>query len=61
MLVLDNLPVHKIGGLRERLADRGVQVPFLPPYSPDFTPVEQAWSKLKTALRTARARSRQAL
>ncbi|WP_245318735.1 IS630 family transposase [Hymenobacter elongatus] len=61
VLVLDNLPVHKIGGLREWLAERGVQVLFLPPYSPDFAPIEQAWSKLKTALRTAQAPSRQAL
>lgn len=61
VLVLDNLAVHKIGGLREWLAKRGVQVLFLPPYSPDFSPIEQAWSKLKTALRTAQARSRQAL
>ncbi len=61
VLVLDNLTVHKIGGLREWLAERGVQVLFLPPYSPDFSPIEQAWSKLKTALRTAQAQSRQAL
>jgi transposase len=61
VLVLDNLAVHKIGGLREWLAKRGVRVLFLQPYSPDFSPIEQAWSKLKTALRTAQARSRQAL
>lgn len=61
VLVLDNLAVHKIDGLREWLAERGVDVLFLPPYSPDFSPIEQAWSKLKTALRTARVRSRQAL
>lgn len=61
VLVLDNLAVHKIGGLREWLAERGVQVLFLTPYSPGFSPIEQAWSKFKTALRTAQARSRQAL
>jgi len=61
VLVLDNLAVHKISGLREWLAERGVQVLFLPPYSPDFSPIEQAWSKLKTALRTAQAQSRAAL
>ena len=60
MLVLDNLAVHKIGGLREWLAERGVEVLFLPLYSPDFSPMEQAWSKLKTAVRTAQAQSRQA-
>jgi transposase len=61
VLVLDNLAVHKIGGLREWLAARGVQVLFLPPYSPDFSPIEQAWSKLKTKLRTCAARSCEAL
>ncbi|MGI4734664.1 MAG: IS630 family transposase [Janthinobacterium lividum] len=61
VLVLDNLRVHHLRGLREWLAERGVDVLFLPPYSPDFTPVEQAWSKLKTALRQAQARSQQAL
>lgn len=61
VLVLDNLAIHKIGGLREWLAERGVQVLLLPPYSPDFSPIEQAWSKLKTALCTAQAQSRQAL
>lgn len=61
VVVLDNLAVHKLGGVREWLAERGVELLFLPPYSPDFTPVEQAWSKLKTKLRTAQARTRQAL
>lgn len=61
VLVLDNLPVHKLGGLPQELARRGVEVLFLPPYSPDFTPVEQAWSKLKTKLRQAQARTREAL
>lgn len=61
VLVLDNLPVHKIGGLRQWLAERGVEVVFLPPYSPDFSPIEQAWSKLKTKLRTCAARSADAL
>ena len=61
VLVLDNLAVHKLGGLREWLAERGVEVLFLPPYSPDFSPIEQAWSKLKTKLRTCAARSYEAL
>jgi transposase len=61
VLVLDNLRVHHIGGLRQWLAERGVELLFLPPYSPDFTPVEQAWSKLKTKLRTSAARSYDAL
>lgn len=61
VLVLDNLPVHHLTGVREWLAARGVEVLFLPPYSPDFAPVEQAWSKLKTKLREAKARTQQAL
>lgn len=61
VLVLDNLSVHKLPGVVEWLAERGVEVVFLPPYSPDFSPIEQAWSKLKTALRAAQARTRQAL
>jgi transposase len=60
VLVLDNLAVHKMGGMREWLAERGVQVLFYRPISPDFSPIEQAWSKLKTAVRTAQAQSRQA-
>ncbi|TGE11287.1 IS630 family transposase [Hymenobacter elongatus] len=61
VLVLDNLPVHHLTGLREWLARRGVDLVFLPPYSPDFSPIEQAWSKLKTTLRTAQARAHEAL
>jgi transposase len=61
VLVLDNLAVHKLDGVVQWLAERGVEVLFLPPYSPDFSPIEQAWSKLKTKLRQARARTHQAL
>lgn len=61
VLVLDNLRVHHLTGLREWLGKRGVEVLFLPPYSPAFSPVEQAWSKLKTKLRAAQARTEQAL
>ncbi|GAA3998124.1 hypothetical protein GCM10022408_06080 [Hymenobacter fastidiosus] len=61
VLVLANLPVHHLTGLRQWLAKRGVEVVFLPPYSPDFSPIEQAWSKLKNKLRTGAARSYDAL
>lgn len=61
VLVLDNLRVHHLTGLGEWLGKRGIEVLFLPPYSPDFSPVEQAWSKLKTKLRDAQARTEQAL
>lgn len=61
VLVLDNASAHKLEGVAEWLGERGVELLFLPPYSPDFTPVEQAWSKLKTKLRATQARTRQAL
>ncbi len=62
MLVLDNASAHKLDGLK-RVAGRARawKLLFLPPYSPDFIPVEQAWSKLKTKLRAAQARTREAL
>ena len=59
--VLDNLRVHKVAGMRERIEACGAQVLFLPPYSPDFSPIENGWSKFKTGLRTAQARTREAL
>ncbi|MGI4869850.1 MAG: transposase [Janthinobacterium lividum] len=61
VVVLDNLGVHHMDGMAERVAAYGTRLLFLPPYSPDFNPIELAWSKLKTALRTAQARTRQAL
>jgi transposase len=61
VLVLDNLRVYHLTGLREWLGQRGIEVLFLPPYSPGFTPIEPAWSKLKTKLRQAQARTHEAL
>ena len=61
VVVLDNLPVHKVAGLAELVAARGARLLYRPPYSPDFNPIELAFSKLKTWLRTAQARTRQAL
>ena len=61
MLVLDNLSAHKLPDLEDRLAQHGVGVLFLPPYSSDFNPIEQCWSKMKTALRAAKARTFDAL
>nr|WP_157886995.1 transposase [Hymenobacter sp. PAMC 26628] len=60
-VVLDNLRVHQAAGLAEPVAARGARLLYLPPYSPDFTPIERAFSKLKTHLRTAAARTREAL
>lgn len=56
VLVLDNLSAHKVAGIRELIAARGAQLLYLPPYSPDFNPIEQAWSKLKQQLRGVKAR-----
>ena len=55
VVVLDNLPVHKVAGMAALVEARGARLSFLPPYSPDFAPVEQARSKLNTALCTATA------
>ena len=56
-LVLDNLSVHKSAQARARLAAAGCQLRFLPTYSPDLNPIEQAFAKLKTHLRRAEART----
>lgn len=61
IVVLDNLSAHKGAAIRALLATAGCTLLFLPPYSPDFAPIEQAFSKLKAALRHAGARTRAAL
>ena len=61
VVVLDNLPAHKVAGLAEIVAARGGRQRYLPPYSPDFNPIELAFSKLKNWPRTAQARAREAL
>jgi transposase len=61
LVILDNLRAHKAAGIREAIEQVGAQVVYLPPYSPDWSPIERCWSKLKTALRTAKARTREAL
>jgi transposase len=61
VVVLDNLNVHKASRVEEVAARRGAQVIWLPPYSPDFSPIEQCWSKIKTLLRAAKARTREEL
>ena len=48
---MDNLPAHKISGVREAIEKAGARLLFLPPYSPDFNPIEMAFSKLKALLR----------
>ena len=61
IVVLDNLPAHKAQAVRDALDRAGLARRYLPPYSPDLNPIEQAWSKLKGRLRTGGARSREAL
>jgi transposase len=61
IIVLDNLSAHKAIGVQQALARRRVRLRFLPPYSPDLSPMELCVSKLKTALRAAKARTREAL
>ena len=62
VVVLDNLGAHKGERVRSRLVEgRGCSLLFLPPYSPDFLPIEEAFSKVKALLRKAAARTREAL
>jgi transposase len=56
-LILDNLSTHKIQSVATLLSGRGVSVRYLPPYSPDLNPIEQAFAKLKAHLRQAAART----
>ena len=57
VLVLDNLGAHRASRIEEIAVHCGASVIWLPPYSPDFSPIEQMWSKLKTHLRKAKART----
>jgi transposase len=60
-VLMDNLRVHKAQAVRERIEARGCRLVFLPRYSPDFNPIEGAFSKLKTFLRRVQARTREVL
>ncbi len=61
IVVVDNLGAHKGESVRELIEKRGCQLLYLPPYSPDYNPIEEAFSKIKGALRKAQARTREAL
>ncbi len=61
VVVMDNLSAHKGDRVRDLIEERGCEVVYLPPYSPDLNPIEQAFAKLKTLLRRAGARTREAL
>jgi transposase len=61
VVVMDNLSSHKVKGVRERIEKCGATLLYLPPYSPDLNPIEKAWAKLKQLLRSAKARTKEAL
>lgn len=61
VVVMDNLSSHKKAGVREAIEAAGAQLLYLPPYSPDFNPIELAFSKFKRLLRTAAERTVEAL
>lgn len=61
VVIMDNLPAHKVEGVREKIEACGARLVYLPPYSPDFNPIEQIWAKVKQYLRSVKARSVEAL
>ncbi len=61
IVVLDNLSAHQDKEALELIAAAGAEIWFLPPYSPDFNPIEKMWSKIKEFLRAAKARTQEAL
>lgn len=61
VVILDNLRPHKAAGVQEMIEQAGATLLYLPPYSPDFNPIENMWSKVKRHLRSAAARSYEAL
>ena len=61
IVIMDNLPAHKVAGVREIIEAVGARLVYLPPYSPDFNPIEQFFAKLKALLRKAAERSIDAL
>ena len=61
VVIMDNLPAHRVAGVREAIERVGAQLLYLPPYSPDLNPIEQVFAKLKAMLRTAACRTVAAL
>jgi transposase len=57
VVVMDNLAAHKVAGILQAIEAVGCRVIYLPPYSPDFSPIEPMWSKVKQTLRTIGART----
>lgn len=61
VIVMDNLPAHKPARVRELIEERGCELIYLPAYSPDLNPIEEAFAKIKDTLRRAGARTKDAL
>ncbi|MBB3646691.1 transposase [Rhizobium sp. BK619] len=61
VVVMDNLPAHKTAGVRDAIERASAKLMFLPPYSPDFNPIENAFAKLKAMLRARAERKIDAL
>ncbi|NEQ47049.1 MAG: IS630 family transposase [Leptolyngbya sp. SIOISBB] len=61
VVVMDNLPAHKVEGVKQAIEAVGVRLLYLAPYSPDLNPIENLWSKLKGHLRAVEARTAEAL
>ena len=57
IVIMDNLPAHKVHGVRQAIETAGASLRYLPPYSPDFNPIEMAFAKLKALLRAPAART----
>ncbi len=57
VVILDNLATHKMAGVQKALAAAGARLEYLPPYSPDFTPIENLWSKVKQGLKSRAPRT----
>jgi len=61
VVIMDNLPAHKVDGVRQAIEAAGARLVYLPPYSPDLNPIEMAFAKFKALLRAAAARTVEAL
>lgn len=61
VIVLDNLTAHKASRIERVAAESGATIIWLSPYSPDYSPIEMMWSKIKAAMRAAKARTREEL
>jgi len=61
LVIMDNLATHKVAGVRQAIEGAGARLEYLPPYSPDFNPIENMWSKVKQILRSLAPRTAEEL